>query len=150
MTAFLREMPLRLPGAGLQRKRELRSKNFFSLNQNCRSSKSQKVPFHRILAIGCGKARRKDAGAGTETFGPAGSVTLHTRGGHGLSSFRHVPIKIYGHRAKNASVAASDAPLDAQAGAKVHGQAGIADGRDVLLAQQVFSLNVNAQPLEQR
>lgn len=46
-------------------------------------------------------------------------------------------------------MAASEAPLDAESGAEVHWQAWIADGRDVLLAQQVFCLGVDLQPSEQ-
>ena len=40
-------------------------------------------------------------------------------------------------------MSASGTPLDAEAGAEVHGQAGVADGGDVLLAEQVFALGVN-------
>jgi hypothetical protein len=44
---------------------------------------------------------------------------------------------------------ASRTPQEAKADAEVHGQAGVTDGRDVLLAQQVLSLGVDAHPLEQ-
>src|SRR5271157_2151846 len=49
----------------------------------------------------------------------------------------------------NLSAITSLGPLDAQARAEVKGQAGIADGGDVLIVGEVFRLAVNAQPWKQ-
>ncbi len=46
------------------------------------------------------------------------------------------------------SVTAAWAPAKAQAGAKCEGKAGIADGRDVLVVEKIFSLRIDINPGE--
>ena len=40
-------------------------------------------------------------------------------------------------------------PAEAKTGADVKGQAGVADGRDVLIVEQIFSLGIDVHPGEQ-
>ena len=53
------------------------------------------------------------------------------------------------HRSKTESVAAAGTPANAQTGAKRERQAGIADGRDVLVVEKIFGLRVDVEPIQQ-